>query len=119
MSTSSIPSNSLLKTNIQLVLVSFSTNTDKYLDFRSNHPTCHKLSVVDALVNRAMKICDEETLDTELTHTKNVLMMNNYPKTLIEKRIDRMKILLNDPNVTQTRISSFRVSAPYYTELRK
>jgi len=34
-----------------------------------------------------MKICDEETSDTELPHIKNVLMMNNYPKTLIEKEL--------------------------------
>jgi len=56
------------------------TNTDKYLDFRSNHPTCYKLSEVDTLVNRAIKICDDETLDNELTHITKVLMMNNYPK---------------------------------------
>ena len=78
-----------------------STNTDKYLDFRSNHPTCHKLSVVDTLVNRAIKICDDKTLDNELTHIKKVLMINNYPKTLIQKRIYRMKTFLNDPNATQ------------------
>jgi len=72
------------------------TNTDKYLDFKSHHPICHKLSVVDSLVNRALKICDDDKIDQELAHVIEVLHSNNYPKNLILQRINRMRERINN-----------------------
>jgi len=54
-------------------------NTDKYLDFKSHQPLCHKFSVVDSLVNRAQKICDEDKVDQEISHVIEVLDLSNNP----------------------------------------
>jgi len=70
------------------------TNTDKYLDFHSNHPFCHKCSVIDTLVYRALKICDDDKLDAEIEHITKILRLNHYPYKLIRSRIDRMKTIL-------------------------
>jgi len=70
------------------------TNTDKYSDFNSNHPFCHKCSVIDTLVYRALKICDNDKLDTEIEHITKILRLNHYPYKLIRSRIDRMKTIL-------------------------
>ena len=82
------------------------TNTDKYLDFKSHHPVCHKVSVIDSLVNRALRICDEGTVEQELSHVTEVLQLNNYPKKLIIQRIDRMKERINNPNTITNNIQN-------------
>jgi hypothetical protein len=56
------------------------THTDKYLDFNSNNPTCHKRSVIKSLFDRADKICDESEKQKEETHLNNILKQNNYPQ---------------------------------------
>jgi len=75
------------------------TSTDKFLNINSNHPTCHKLSVVDSLVNRAYRICDEDKIAQEISHISKILQLNNYPTNLIQHRIDRIKEHINNPPV--------------------
>jgi len=99
------------------------THTDKYLDFKSHHPVCHKLSVVDSLVNRALKICDEDKINHELSHVTEVLTANNYPKNLIQQRIDRMKERINNPttlsnnNLNNSDLFQRRLVVPYMGKL--
>jgi hypothetical protein len=44
------------------------THTDKYLNFQSYHHLSQKVSVIDSLVYRAIRICDDEFLQEELNH---------------------------------------------------
>jgi hypothetical protein len=73
------------------------THTDKYLNFQSYHHLSQKISVIDSLVYRAIRICDDEFLQEELNHIKTCLMKNNYPPLKVEERIRVMKqrIILN------------------------
>jgi hypothetical protein len=54
------------------------------------HPS-HKISAIEALLYRAFVISDPEFLQEELNHVMTQFLQNNYPKTLIESRIQRMK----------------------------
>lgn len=67
------------------------THTDRYLNYNSFHHKSQKISVVDALVFRAFKICSPIHLENELNHIRNVLIQNNYPENFINIRISRMR----------------------------
>ena len=46
------------------------THTEKYLDWNSYHHKNHKKSVINSLAYRAVRICDDETLPSELNNIK-------------------------------------------------
>ncbi|XP_078363508.1 uncharacterized protein LOC144647600 [Oculina patagonica] len=61
------------------------THTDKYLDFNSHHPTQHKRSVVNTLLERAKNIPSTSAgKRKEKEHVVKVLMNNNYPLRFIK-----------------------------------
>ena len=60
------------------------THTDRYLDFFSCHPLCHKRSVVNTLLKRANNIPSTNKGRREETQrVKDVLRDNNYPMSFI------------------------------------
>jgi len=67
------------------------THTDRYLNYNSFHINNHKISVIDSLIGRALSICDPEFLNNEINHISTCLENNNYPKKIINKRIDYLK----------------------------
>ncbi|XP_071959560.1 uncharacterized protein [Antedon mediterranea] len=68
------------------------THTDQYLDFHSNHPLEHKLSVVNTLVNRADTIVSEEKdKKHELEHIRKALKICNYPKWSVDRVVNKRK----------------------------
>ena len=68
------------------------THTNKYLNYNSYHPQCHKLGVIDTLFNRAFQICDKKHLEQEINYIIQILKDNEYPLPMILKR---MKIVKN------------------------
>ena len=60
------------------------THTDRYLDFNSRHPMCHKRSVVSTLLRRAQSIpSTQKGKREERKRVKAVLRDNNYPSSFI------------------------------------
>jgi len=53
------------------------THSDRYLNFRSEHPTQHKQSVVNTLLERAKNFPK---------YVKRTLMLNGYPQWMIKKK---------------------------------
>ena len=62
------------------------THTDRYLDFLSHHPSCHKRSVVKTLLLRARNIpSTNKGKREEAQRVKAVLRENNYPSGFIKE----------------------------------
>ena len=60
------------------------THRDRYLDFHSHHPMCHKRSVVSTLLRRAQNMPSTQKGKREETRrVKAVLRDNNYPSSFI------------------------------------
>lgn len=70
-------------TEIQMNVYRRPTHTDRYIDFHSHHPLCHKRSVVNTLLVRAGKIPSTSKGKREETRrVKGVVQGNNYPLSL-------------------------------------
>jgi len=67
------------------------THSDRYLSYHSFHAHSHKISVIDSLVTRALSVCSNNNLETELNYIISKLILNHYPKHLILKRIKILK----------------------------
>ena len=62
------------------------TTTDRYLDYKSNHPISGKLSVIHTLIHRAIQVCSTpEFLTKEMDHFHKVLQDNHYPTQLFQE----------------------------------
>ena len=62
------------------------TQTNRYLDFQSNHPLCHKLSVVRSLTDRADQFSStSQQRNSEVKFVRDVLNANIYPKSVLDR----------------------------------
>jgi len=63
------------------------THSDRYLNFKSEHPIQHKQSVVNTLLERAKKLSSTtQDLNSELKYVKRTLLLNGYPKWMIKDK---------------------------------
>ena len=63
------------------------TNSNRYLNFRSDHPLEHKQSVVRSLIDRAIALCSTtKNRQDEIKHAKDILKLNLYPNTTLIKK---------------------------------
>ena len=63
------------------------THSERYLNFKSEHPLEHKFAVVNALTHRATSLIrDENKKRMELKHIQNVLTLNGYPNWLLNRK---------------------------------
>ena len=62
--------------------------SERYLNFKSEHPLEHKSAVVNALTHRAKSLIkDENKKRMELKHIQNVLTLNGYPNWLLNRKL--------------------------------
>ena len=88
------------------------TNTDRYLDAGSYHPTSHKRSTAVTLFKRAANLCSDENVNTEVHNVKKILKTNGYNNNIISSSLTRR----NTPGVgdSQANNENFKyVSVPY------
>ena len=62
------------------------TQTDRYLNFRSNHPLQHKRAVFDTLMHRAVTLPSHKLEKQKIKHTKTALKKNSYPSRILCSR---------------------------------
>jgi len=87
------------------------THTGRYLNYKSYHHISQKMSVVDALTYRAIKICDVEFLEDELDHIRGQLRQNEFPIRFINSRIEVMKARVNQRKQEEQEVP--RLILPY------
>ena len=64
--------------------------TQDIMQYTSFCPKSWKLSLINFYLNRALNICSNFTaFKDELTKIKNLLINNQYPKNLIESKINK------------------------------
>jgi hypothetical protein len=65
------------------------SHTQRYINWRSNHPKNNLLGVLKSLIHRAHAFCDKKNdLLDELALLKDVFVSNGYPSHLVQKTID-------------------------------
>jgi hypothetical protein len=66
-------------------------HTNRYLNYNSYHHPSQNISVVNSLIYRAIRICDDEYLE-ELTFIHKSLRCNGFPNKLLTERTAKMKV---------------------------
>ncbi|XP_044762063.1 uncharacterized protein LOC123319265 [Coccinella septempunctata] len=61
------------------------TSSGRILNYHSYNPIGHKLSTVKGLLHRMMNLIHHTFHDSNLRTIKNILKMNNYPNTFVNK----------------------------------
>jgi len=71
---------------VKLLVYRNKTHRDQYLNFSSQHPIQHKLSVIRALLDRCSKLVAEpKDRETEETHILEALSRCGYPECSLKK----------------------------------
>lgn len=65
------------------------TKTTKYTNFKSQTYIKYKISIINNLVDRAIKLSDKKFHYSNIKLLKNILMDNNYPLSFINKYIKK------------------------------
>jgi hypothetical protein len=92
------------------------THTDQYLNFSSNHPLEHKVSVVRTLMKRAETLVNkDEDKRAEIEHVTSTLNLNGYPNWLLKKsKTSVQRQITNQPiNPAPSAPPKFPVVIPY------
>jgi hypothetical protein len=91
------------------------TQTNTYLNYNSFHPNAHKISVIDTLLSRAIKLCDNEHINQEIEYVTNVLVSNLYPRNVIIERLQTVKLRITNPK--PKRMNEKRIILPFAGEI--
>ena len=63
------------------------TNSNRYLNFRSDRPLEHKHSVIRSLIDRANTLCSTtKNRQDKIKHVKDTLKLNLYPNVTLNKK---------------------------------
>ncbi|KAJ8911562.1 hypothetical protein NQ315_007943 [Exocentrus adspersus] len=87
--------------NFQTNVYRKKTNTNRYLNFDSNHHLSVKKGIIKSLYDRAKLVSSNLNIfDQEKDHIKNILKENAYPEGFVEKTLLQIE---NPPNNNQNR----------------
>ncbi|XP_078353280.1 uncharacterized protein LOC144638052 [Oculina patagonica] len=94
---------SRVRGHVQVNMYRKPTHMDKYLDYNSHHPSQHKRSVVNTLLNRAKQIpTTNAERARERKHVIKVLKDNNYPLRFIQSCKAYRDTANHEPNNSDT-----------------
>lgn len=72
------------------------TNSNRYLNYNSTAPQNYKKSVINSLVDRAVKLTDPSLRPKNMKKIKTILNKNSYPENLVNKCIaNRVNAIYN------------------------
>ena len=65
------------------------THTDRYLNFHSHHHPKVLVGVVRCLRNRAVHVCDPNSIQQEILHLGKTFQANSYPERVLDPILNR------------------------------
>ena len=90
------------------------THTGQYINYKSNQPLHVKLSTIKTLTRRAKTICtDKEDLKEELNYIRKTMLLNEFPKSLIERTITKTLHNHNNKKKENENENMIRMYIPY------
>ena len=86
------------KNNCRLTITVYRkpTHTQRYLNYRSNQHPLIKSGIIKYLRNRALNVCSEGNLPSELDRLYNVFRANGYPSSRINNSLKPSKLKRNE-----------------------
>ncbi|MGL5708699.1 MAG: reverse transcriptase domain-containing protein [Aeromonas sp.] len=81
-----------------------STWSGQYLHFRSFVPLTQKENLFTCLLNRARRICSQDTFQAEVEHLRSIFEKNGYPTSLIERLIQAPRSKPKNPSVPKKNV---------------
>uniref|UniRef100_A0A5S6Q7Z4 Reverse transcriptase domain-containing protein n=1 Tax=Trichuris muris TaxID=70415 RepID=A0A5S6Q7Z4_TRIMR len=108
--------------HIKTKVFSKSTNSERYLNFFSNHPLNMKKGIITGMVDKSYYLCHGDYLKDEIKHISQTLLRNGYPKKFGEATISErlLKLRNTDLNKRQARETPLKtIFIPYYPGLGK
>ena len=85
---------------------------DFYLHAKSHHHPAQKIGVINTLVTRAMRLSDEEHIEQELRHLKEVFITNGYNKEQVNRAILKAKKTPRTKNNKENEVTK-NINLPY------
>ena len=76
-------------TNFETSVYRKSTFNGQYLRWEFLSPNKQKTNFILTLVHRALMICTKSKLNEKIKHTKNILLNNGYPESIIDSNISK------------------------------
>ena len=77
------------------------TYSGRVLNYLSNHPMQHKIAIIKNLTDKSIKLADKEFQPNNLKYINEILLLNNYPQSLISKHIKKRLFHLSSLNSSQ------------------
>ncbi|KYN05244.1 hypothetical protein ALC62_03848 [Cyphomyrmex costatus] len=75
------------------------TFSDRFLNFHSHHPLCHKRGVIYSIVDKIIRLCHPKFQNNNLIDAINCFLQNRYPLELIFTAIkNKLKFHINKIN---------------------
>ena len=91
------------------------THTEQYLHALSHHHPNQKMGVLNTLFTRALRVSDNDHLDSEIEHLRNVFLSNGYNIAQINKALEKTKAHENRPKAlsTEKKVGDHKAFLPY------
>ena len=90
-------------------------HTEQYLHTLSHHPSNQKMGVLNTLFTRALRVSDNDHLDSEIEHLRNVFLSNGYNIAQINKALEKTKSHENRPKALsiEKKVGDHKAFLPY------
>ena len=93
------------------------TNAESYIHFYSYHNKEVKQNIITNFALRALRICDPEYIDQEMSHIKEVFTKLSYPENFICKAVSKARRIFYTSQTRNERETNKYVTLPYNSKL--
>jgi hypothetical protein len=82
--------------------------SSRMLSYKSVHPVSQKIGAAYGLINRALKLTSESHKEDVKRSVKDILLRNDYPKSLINRLMSRQSVRTTQRDIVEDQQTMFR-----------